>query len=736
MKGSNKHNPLLHKTLLALAVAGIAHPTYAADETTKKKEDTVVVEAKAAGSSFKAGGDAQVPAFLEGQVAHGGRLGVLGEQKAMDVPFNVISFTSKMVKDQQAKTVGEVLRNDAAVQPVQGYGNFSENYRIRGFELSGDDVTWGGLSGVLPRQVVDSSLFERVEVFKGASSFVNGAATSGVGGMVNMEPKHADDLPLMQLGVDYTSASQLGTTLDAGRRFGDDSQFGVRVNMLHREGETAIDGENKRTTLASLGFDYRGEKLRTSLDVAAQKKTFHGGTMGVNLSGVDFVPDVPHNTDNYSQKWGYSDITNQFGMARAEYDILDNWTIYAGAGAQHAHEKGIYTAPKLLNKAGDATADVLYTNRIIDAFSSMAGIRGEFDTGPVSHKINLGYSAMTKQDKIAWRMNLLTPGPIINIYNNQNVPMPQWDSAGGNYDDPLTTGRNRTQGYLFSDTLGFFDDTVLFTAAARHQKVAIRSYSNATGAEDTSSRYTDSRWMPTFGIVYKPQDSVSLYANHTEALQPGQTIADRNSPSYGQSVGILHSKQNEVGVKIDFGTVGGSLALFEIKKPSVIQNQTTKEYSADGEQRNRGVEVNLFGEPMFGLRLNSSATWLQPKLTKTQGGLYDGNDASGTPRFSAVLGAEYDIPNVEGLTATARLNHTGSQYDGSANKKKLDHYTTLNIGARYRMRVNQDQNELVWRLNIDNVTNEEYWSGVSDYDGVYVFRGEPRTLKLSLSYDF
>ena len=323
-----------------------------------------------------------------------------------------------------------------------------------------------------------------------------------------------------------------------------------------------------------------------------------------------------------------------------------------------------------------------------------------------------------------------------NIYDNHDVPMPQWDLAGGNYHDPLTTSRNRTQGYLLSDTLGFFDDQVLLTVAARNQKVVVRNYSNATGEEDTASRYTESRWMPTYGIVYKPWDTVSLYANHTEALQPGENITDQESPDYGKSIGILHSKQNEVGVKIDFGTVGGSLALFEIKKPSVIKNEMTQEYSTDGEQRNRGVEVNLFGEPVYGLRLNSSATWLQPKLTKTQDGVNQGNDASGTPRFTAVLGAEYDIRQVDGLTATARLNHTGSQYDGAANEKKLDSYTTLNLGVRYRMRVNQEQNEMVWRLGVDNVTNEQYWSGVSDYDGVYVFRGEPRTLKLSVNYDF
>jgi iron complex outermembrane receptor protein len=100
-----------------------------------------------------------------------------------------------------------------------------------------------------------------------------------------------------------------------------------------------------------------------------------------------------------------------------------------------------------------------------------------------------------------------------------------------------------------------------------------------------------------------------------------------------------------------------------------------------------------------------------------------------------VVGAEYDIKPVDGLTATARVNHTGSQYADAANTKKLDSYTTLDLGMRYRMRLNEAQNDMVWRVGVDNVTNEKYWSGVEDL-GTYIFQGEGRTLKVSMSYDF
>ncbi|WP_034914003.1 TonB-dependent siderophore receptor [Erwinia sp. 9145] len=714
-------------TLLSVLIGAAIPPAFAAPAA-DNSDNTMTVEAMP--ENFKPGGDELVPAWLDGQIANGGRLGMLGEQNAHNVPFNVVGYTSKMIQDQQANTLKEVVANDASVQNVQGYGNFAETYRIRGFTLDGDDITLGGLPGVMPRQVVSTQMIDRVEVFKGSNALINGAAVSGVGGMINLEPKHAEDTPLTRLGVDYTSASQVGTSLDSGRRFGDNNEWGARVNLLHREGETAVDNEKRRTTLASLGLDYRGDKLRTSLDMGYQKQAFHGGRLGVNISGVDFIPEVPRGTSNYSQDWVYSDLESEFGMARVEYDLLPDWTLYGAVGGQHSHETGAYASPKVTDQTGAATIGNMNTNKIVDAFSGMTGVRGKFDTGMVSHSVNVGYSAQTKREKTAYGMAL---SPVAtNIYQPDAVEKPANTFFGGDLDDPRATSRIRTQGVLLADTLGFVDDKILLTVGARHQKVVVRNYAYGTQTEDSDARFTKSRWTPGYGLVVKPWESVSLYANHIEALQPGES-ASSGAVNVGQVTGISLSKQNEVGVKLDYGRVGGSLALFEIKKPTGIIDPQTNIFGLYGEQRNRGVELNVFGEPVYGVRLNGSATWLDPKMSKTQDGQYDGNDAVGVANFYTVLSAEYDIKPVEGLTALARLTHSGSQYADQANTKKLDSYTTLDLGMRYRMRVKE--NDLTWRLAVENVTNEKYWSGVENY-GTYIYQGDPRELKLSLSYDF
>ncbi len=89
---------------------------------------------------------------------------------------------------------------------------------------------------------------------------------------------------------------------------------------------------------------------------------------------------------------------------------------------------------------------------------------------------------------------------------------------------------------------------------------------------------------------------------------------------------------------------------------------------------------------------------------------------------------------MEGLTATARVNHSGSQYADAANTK-LDSYTTLDLGLRYRMRLNADQNEMIWRVRVTSWRPTKYWSGIDD-TGTYQFEGDPRTVRVSMSYDF
>ncbi|CNK18559.1 ferrichrome receptor protein [Yersinia frederiksenii] len=699
-----------------------------ADEA--KKTDTITVVGTQ--DTFRAGGNDLIPTYLDGQVANGGRIGFLGQQDARNVPFNVIGYTSKLVEDQQARTLADVVSNDASVQNVRGYGNASQNFRIRGFNLDGDDISFGGLFGVLPRQVIDTSMVERVEVFKGPNVFVNGISPSGsgVGGMINLEPKRAGDTPLTRVSLDYTSSSKVGGALDVGRRFGDNEQFGVRVNALHREGETAIHDQKERTTAVSTGLDYRGERARTSLDIGYQKQTVHGMRTDVGIGSATVIPEPPAATLNYGQQWVYTDMETTFGMLRSEYDLSQNWTVYGTIGASHNDETGQYGSPILTDNNGNATISRLYVPYISDSIAGMGGVRGHFDTGFITHKVNVGYAANYRTAKSAFNMS----EPVnTNIYNPGVVPFPPTSTLPGYTSasqNPTLNSQVRASSISVSDTLSAMDDKVQLMLGLRRQDLVIRNFNN--GVPDSANIQDAMKVTPVYGLLIKPWENVSLYANHIEALSPGR-VAPWYTANAGNVTGIVHSKQNEVGVKFDNKRYGGTLALFEITRPAGSIDAITNKYTLSGEQRNRGVELNVFGEPVFGTRLLGSAVWLDPTLTQAQDSKNNGNYAIGVARYQLVLGGEYDIRAVEGLTATGTVTRSGSQYANEANTLKLKPWTRLDLGMRYTMPLKETN--LIWRANVENVTNERYWESVED-SGVYMYQGNPRELKLSVSMDF
>ncbi|WP_291711286.1 TonB-dependent receptor plug domain-containing protein [Limnobacter sp. CACIAM 66H1] len=86
-------------------------------------------------ASADASADGLAPEYAGGQVAKGGRVGLLGTQSNMDTPFNLTSYTSKLIQDQQAASVGEVLLNDPAVRVARGFGNFQQVYLVRGLPI-------------------------------------------------------------------------------------------------------------------------------------------------------------------------------------------------------------------------------------------------------------------------------------------------------------------------------------------------------------------------------------------------------------------------------------------------------------------------------------------------------------------------------------------------------------------------------------------------------------------------
>lgn len=703
--------------------------------------ETVTVERVAAGGAVQldpvqiegnraAGGPGALPpAYAGGQVARGGRVGALGNQDVMDVPFNVTGYTAETIRNQQAETVADVLANDPAVRTGFGYGNFSENIVIRGFPLYGEDLSVDGLYGTAPRQIVATDMFERVEVLKGASAFLNGAAPSGtgVGGGVNLVPKRAEDEPLTRLTASYAMDSRFGLAADVGRRFGENNQFGVRANAAVRGGETAIDDEERRLRLGSLALDYRGDRARVTLDVGTQTQRVEQGRTVVYVGSV--VPAVPSASQNYAQPWAYSQMRDTFGQVRAEYDILPNLTVHGAFGMRSMREDGDYSTPTVTRADGTATISRLTVPREDFTVTGQAGLRADIHTGPVRHQLNAGFSALRTTNNNGYEFGATST---VNLYNMVDIPRPRTTSAAGIIGDPPKVSESVLRSLYASDTLSVLDDRVMVTVGLRQQNIQVRGYNRTTGAR--TSDYDQSALTPVVGLVVKPLKELSLYANRIEGMAQGPT-APSTAANSGEIFEPYRSVQYEVGGKLDFGGFGGSLALFQTTQPSGVTDAATRLYSVSGEQRNRGIELMLFGEPTQGLRLLGGATFIDPELTDTGNAATEGKDAVGVPRHQFNANVEWDLPFLPAsfptVTLTGRVIHTGPQYVNTANTLKIPSWTRFDVGAR--MTTDIQNRPVTVRAAVENVADKAYWA--SGFGG-YLTQGNPLTAKLSVSVDF
>lgn len=693
-----------------------------ADSTTKEQVALPTVKVSA-----KAPVNASAQTFGGGQVAKDASLGALGTQKILDVPFSVTRYTEKMIEDKQAQTLADVLNNDPNVRSALGYGNFSQTFTIRGFQLYGDDIALNGLYGLTPRQMVSTDVLGSIDLFKGTSAFLNGVPPGGtaIGGGVNVELKRADDKPLNRVTLETSASGQFGEHIDIGRRFGDNDQYGIRVNQSTMSGNTGIQNEDSQSRVTSLSLDYRGDKLRLYADFLYQREKIDQGRSVTYVTGTS-IPEVPSAASNYAQPWTYSNLEDTVGILRAEYDFAPGWTAYAAGGAHHANEYGEYSSPSYFSST-QTTADGEAAVFKQDSVTGQVGVRGAFDTGPVSHKVNVSAS-ITKvtQDSAYAFQGLLSPYST-SLYSPAQVALPAVDYPGGNLADPTVVSRVINKGVSFSDTLGFFNDRVLFTIGAREQNISVRGYDYNTSAETSS--YSSSLLSPIFGIVLKATQNLSFYANRSEALAEGGT-APSTALNFGQVFAPYRTKQYEAGVKYDAGKYGANAAVFQITEPTAYTN-AERIYSVSGEERHRGIEVGFYGEPLKGLRLLGGASMTDAKLTETGDSTTQGNTAVGVPRWLGNIGAEYDIPHVAGLTVTANWIYTSKQYLNTTNTLAIPAWNRFDVGARYTTQV--FRHDVTIRGTIQNLANHAYWA--SAYGG-YLTMGAPRTFVLSLTTDF
>lgn len=663
--------------------------------------------------------------YSGGQVTYTNHVGFLGNKDFLDTPFSAISYTDKFIADQQAVDITDVIAaTDPAVYTSGASGESLESYYIRGFASSSNDVTVNGLTGMAPYYRSSPEMFERVEVLKGPSAMLNGMSPNGsIGGSVNLVTKRAGDEPLTQLTTRYLSDSQLGAHVDIGRRFGEDKQFGVRINGAYREGDSAVDDQEKQAQSAAIALDWRGERARVSADLYTTTDHVDGPTRGVTLaSGVD-IPSVPDPDTLLNPSWAYFETQTKGAIGRAEFDINDQLTTYASMGVTKWNYDGLSADnAQISNTDGDISTTVGYVGDDNERQSFEVGLNGQFQTGNIGHQIAVNATRYEEEYN-------LYAARFRGVSVDTNIYDPVWGSRPDlDLNPPLLTATDtELTSYGIADTLSFDQDKYQLTLGARYQQLKTEQ---TGGMLSTGAKYDENAVTPSVALSVKITDQTSLYANYIEGLSKGDT-APTDAENAGEIFAPYKTKQKEVGIKIDLGNFSHTLSAYEIEKPNSYTDTDTNIFSYAGAQRNRGLEWGVFGSPAENVRLMGGISYIDAKLTKMSDGVNEDNQAAGVPKWQSKIGVEWDLPLVENLTLTANANAVSKQYLENDNIQSLPGRTIYGVGARYLTSVNDKP--LTLRGSVENVMNKAYWT-TAHYNDLAI--GEPRTFLLSATMGF
>ena len=726
---------------IALGLCALAAPAAFAQDAPKDKDGDAPSQLPVVTVSATADKQGLSKAYAGGQVARGGRAGILGTKDNLETPFSITAYTNELIQDRQARSVAEVLQNDPGIRAARGFGNFQEAYFIRGFILNSDDVAYNGLYSLLPRQYIASELFERVEVLRGASAFLMGASPngSGIGGNISLLPKRAPVEPLTRLTVNAGSGGAGGAALDVARRFGPDKATGVRFNAAYRDGGTAVDDEKARTSVVALGVDWRSRDVRLSADLGWQDNQLTRTRPSVTVNGLSAMPALPDNKANYAQPWTYSNERDTFGTLRGEWDLNDAVTAWAAYGARRSKEANRLGNLTVTDAAtGDGTFYRFENGRKDSVDTGEAGLRGKLRTGSVGHEWVVSAAVFSLDTKNGYAMDFLNTQPT-NLYTPARSALPAFSDSvyvGNSVDDPRLNTRLRNRSVAIGDTLSLLDDSLLITLGLRHQTLKVDSISATVRFLDTITpggvvtTYDRSKTSPVAGVVYRVSKQLSVYGNYIEGLNKGDSLAAQNGLP-ARDLAPYASKQKEVGLKYDGGRLGFGASYFTTDKPRAVLAQDT----AQGEDRHRGVELTAFGMATRELKVLGGLTWLDARQHGTGVAATEGKRTLGIARVQANLGAEWEVPALQGLALDARVVHTGKVFADSANTLRVPAWTRLDAGARYLFEVQGTL--LTLRARIDNLTNRKYWASAGGYpDQSYLVVGQPRSVNLSLAADF
>ena len=676
-----------------------------------------------------------------GNVRTTAKLGVLGDKSVMDIPYSEMSMTAKAVETygDPSQPLANVLMNNPSIRTSTTSPMYTD-FSMRGINMNGNHMMLNGVPSLFYQFTTPPShVIDRIDITSGPNAGVNGVSMSNNGtnsgatpapGTINIVTKRALNTPINRYTQTFSGRGNAGEFIDVGRRFGENNEWGIRVNAEYMEGGLALPGAEKNEKNIFINMDHRGDNNITNLFAGYFDLRVNGGQRWFSLPNSyssTVLPDAPDSKNNYDFNGTTKYVHGYLATLNHEHKLDDTWSYFANMGySRRSGNKDNQGASIKFDEHGNFVGNQFnQQNEEGKNAYVQFGLKGNLETGAVKHDLALSVDrswARYWNKSKSYKPN----GQEIlgNLYDGIIFPdnyvlqsfgdgTPQWEETN--------------IGLTIADTISYGKASMLLAASRKHE-----NFESFTGKS-----FKNDNILPTYGLTYKPVENMAFYYGHTESFSRGLVVSGNNYTNNGETMGPVKSKQNEIGVKYQNAGMMTTLSYFDIDEANrydINSNDPNHPLTKvdDGKNRYKGVELTVNGKLADKWTVTGGLLYLDAEREKTKNGTKDGWFVNGASEWSGVLGLEYKPDDSLGIVGRAVWNDKAYiDSRSSSGKTEIPSYVTFDLGVNYKTKINTVPVKL--SAMCYNVADKDYWMGRGSSTTIGL--SMPRTFMLSAQFD-
>jgi len=699
--------------------------------------DAFIVTLSVLAASFVPTTFAQGVDELSTVVVTGTRQAYRGEFETLEKPVADLVIDSVALAASGATNLDQALDLAASVSRQNNFGGLWNAFAIRGF--AGDENLPSGylVNGFNagrgfggPRNLAG---VESIEILKGPRAALFGRGEPG--GTVNIITKRPTSKTGGELKLSTGSYDHRRIDLDYNQPLA--SSTGLRFSGFFEDAESFRDTVETRRYGANPSFAWQPTaqgRLVYEMEFSRQEVPFDRGVVAVN-GQLGRIPPSRFLGEPGDGPMEARSISHQLEY---QHEFNDRWSLLLGANLRNTSLEGLSTEAELAGNrqqlfVDERTLTRQRRSRDYDADYSVlrAEVSGDFMTGSMRHRILVGVDTDEfENDQVFLRARAptLAARPTQQQLQAIDIFTPVYGRFPPAIPGPLTDRLEvqKSTGIFLQDQISINDHLDIRIGARfdDYEQTIVNRASRST------VRQTESRVNPQFGAVFKASERLSWLISHGRNFRP-LSGTDFNGRAFNPNT----SSSTEIGLSFEGlqGRWSGTAGIFQTRQANIlVADPTNAGFNiAAGKAESRGLELDLQGEILSGLRLWLSYAYIDAEVAND---VLDPNFSlpvrAGSPlinvpknSLSAQLTREAQLggrPLVIGggvLFVDDRLGETGTSFE-------LPGYAVARAFASYEL-----TDTVSLRADIDNLFDKVHYT--NSFSSLWIQPGTPRQARVS-----